>query len=216
MPQDPADQDRTQLYLITPSQFEPGEFSETLAAALDAVPVACLRLRALGEDADALARSADMLREIAHQRDVPLVVEKHLALAERLGLDGVHLTETGKPVRAAREALGPDGIVGVFAGASRHDGMVAGEAGADYVSFGPVADRGLGEDIAEPDLFAWWTEMISVPVVAEGALLDTSSAALDRIAGLAPVSDFIALGDDLWRSENPLERLKDVSAMLEG
>ena len=39
------------------------------------------------------AAFADMAREIAHARDVAVVIERHILLAERLGLDGVHLTE---------------------------------------------------------------------------------------------------------------------------
>jgi thiamine-phosphate pyrophosphorylase len=49
--------------------------------------------------------------------------------------------------------------------------MAAGENGADYIAFSPVGDMGLGDDIrAERDLFAWWSEMIELPVVAEGGL----------------------------------------------
>ncbi|HIE71875.1 MAG TPA: hypothetical protein EYP98_17775, partial [Planctomycetes bacterium] len=62
---------------------------------------------------------------------------KKLLEAQRLGLDGVHLTDGSRSVRVARKELGPDAIVGAFCGTSRHDGMVAGEAGADYVALGP-------------------------------------------------------------------------------
>ena len=84
-----------------------------------------------------MARAADALRPVAHARDVPLVVADHFRLAARLGLDGVHLTDGPRQVRAAREALGRDAIVGAFARASRHDGLTAAEIGADYVSLRP-------------------------------------------------------------------------------
>jgi thiamine-phosphate pyrophosphorylase len=121
-----------------------------------------------------VARAADACREIAHARDVPLVIEKHAGLVERLGLDGVHLTDAARSVRATRKALGPDRVVGAACGASRHDGMAAGENGADYIAFSPVGDMGLGDGIrAGRDLFAWWSEMIELPVVAEGGLTST-------------------------------------------
>ena len=41
---------------------------------------------------------ADALREIAHARDVALVIERHVLLVERLGLDGVHLTDGARSV----------------------------------------------------------------------------------------------------------------------
>lgn len=209
-------QDRPQLYLITPPDLSLATFPDQLAAALDAVPVACLRLRLGTEDADTLARAADAIRLVAHERDVSFVVEKHLGLAERLGLDGVHLTDGSRGVRAAREALGPDGIVGAYCGVSRHDGMTAGEAGADYISFGPVADSGLGAEVAPQDLFAWWSEMIELPVVAEGTVLRPDEDTLGMIRQMSPVCDFLGLGEDLWSQPDPIATLRDIDGLLNG
>ncbi len=128
-----------QLYLVTPPDFQLDSFPDLLAAALDAVPVACIRMALASRDEDRLSRAADALRDIAHARDVALVVDRHIGLAARLGLDGVHLPDGARGVRAARKDLGPDAIVGAFCAASRHDGLTAAEAGADYVGFGPVS-----------------------------------------------------------------------------
>lgn len=198
-----------QIYLITPPTFELGRFPDQLARVLDSVDVACIRMDLASRDEDTLSRAADALREVAHVREVALVITDHLILAERLGLDGVHLSDASRPVRAARKALGPDAIVGSFCGASRHDGMNAGEAGADYVSFGPVGTSGLGDGAqADFDLFQWWSEMIEVPVVAEGGLTE------DLIRQFAPVTDFFGIGDEIWHSENPQATLdRFVSAM---
>lgn len=186
--------DRPQIYLSTPPQVELAGFREALAAALDAAPVACLRLALAGRDEDRLARTADLARDVAHARDVPVVIDEHVRLAERLGLDGVHLTGGARRVREARRALGRDAIVGAGCGASRHQGLAAGEQGADYVAFGPVGGGQLlaGEDAADAALFAWWAEMIEVPVVAEGGIGEA------EIAWLAPHADFICLGEEVW------------------
>ena len=125
-----ADIEHPQIYLITPASFELSSFGKELERVLDAVPVACLRLAMASHDEDRIARAADMLREITHRRDIAMVIESHVLLAERLGLDGVHLKEA-HGVRAARKTLGEDAIVGLHAGSSRHDGMSGGEAGAD-------------------------------------------------------------------------------------
>jgi len=114
----------------------------------------------------------------------------------------VHLSDAGKSVRAARKTLGPDAIVGSYCGASRHDGLNAGEAGADYISFGPIGESPLGDgNSVELDLFQWWSEVIEVPVVAEGALSDES------MATLAPIADFIALGHEIWSEADPVAAL---------
>ncbi len=202
--------DRPQIYLITPHNFDPSVFAPQLAQILDGVEIACVRMALAGDEEDALARAADTCREVAHARDVPLVIDRHIQLVERLGLDGVHLPDGARSIRAARKTLGADAILGSYCGASRHDGMNAGEAGADYISFGPVGESSLGDGTrAEAELFAWWSQMIELPVVAEGAL-DT-----DLVAALAPVTDFFAIGPEIWGQDNPLSALQSLLAPLD-
>ena len=204
-----ATPEQPQIYLVTPPEFELSAFPAQLAAVLDAHDIACLRLALASQDEDRVARAADALRETAHARDVPLVIERHLGLAERLGLDGVHLTDGARSVRKTRSTLGADAIVGAACGASRHDGMSAGEAGADYVSFGPVRPSALGDGtVAEPELFAWWSETIEIPVVAEGNLDEGT------IRSLAPVTDFFALGEEVWSNDDPASRLGILIAAM--
>ena len=137
------------LYLVSPPSFEP-DLPDRIARLLDGFDVACLRLALAAASEEAVARAADALRPVAHARDVPLVVADHFRLAKRLGLDGVHLSDGARQVRAARAELGRDAIVGAFARASRHDGLTAAEAGADYVSFGPAGATGLGDGSVAP------------------------------------------------------------------
>ncbi len=201
--------ERPQIYLATPPDFELSSFPNRLAAVLDDHEIACLRLALASQDEDRLARAADAVREIAHAREIAVVIDTHVALAERLGLDGVHLLDGARNVRNARKALGQDAIVGAFCGTSRHDGMNAGEAGADYVAFGPVGTTSLGDGVrAEHDLFAWWSEMIEVPVVAEGHLSP------ETIADLANVTDFFAVGEEIWREEDASTALGRLLAPL--
>ncbi|WP_299675227.1 thiamine phosphate synthase [uncultured Roseobacter sp.] len=201
--------EQPQLYLITPPEFELGTFPDVLASVLDTHPIACVRLDLSTRDEDRVARAADALREVSHTRDIALVVTDHSLLAHQLGLDGVHLVDAARSVREARKTLGDDAIVGTFCGTSRHDGMTAGEAGADYVSFGPVQASKLGDGrFAEQDLFEWWSEMIEVPVVAEGALDET------KVAQLAPFTDFFGIGSEIWASEDPAAALADLIASL--
>lgn len=199
--------EQPQLYLLTPPVIELSRFPDTLARVLDAHPAACLRLALATRDEDRIARAADACRAVAHARDVAIVVDDHPGLATRLGLDGVHLTDAARSVREARKALGPDGIVGSFCGTSRHDGMTAGEAGADYIAFGPVtavADAAA----ADSDLFTWWSEMIEVPVVAEGGMT------VAAVTQLAAITDFLAIGEEIWDQDDPALALGTLLAPL--
>ena len=201
--------EQPQLYLITPPEFELNTFPDRLAAVLDAQEIACVRLALATRDEDRLLRAADAVREVTTPRDIALVIADHTLLAERIGLDGVHLSDAARSVRHARKTLGEDAVVGSFCAASRHDGMAAGEAGADYVSFGPVRATALDDgSFAESDLFSWWSEVIEVPVVAEGNL-DAAT-----VRSLAPFTDFFGIGDEIWGAENPNDTLANlISAM---
>lgn len=202
-----ADDDIPGIYLLTPPAFELSEFTPRLERVLDGAAIACLRLTLATAEEDRVTRAADTLRALAHARDIPIVVERHLGLVSRLGLDGVHLPDGARQVRAARKALGPDAIIGTFAHASRHEGMTAGDAGADYVAFGPVGSSGLGDGSrAEAELFDWWSEMIELPVIAEGGLTPA------LIADLAPRTDFFAIGEEIWQSEDPLTALRTLTS----
>lgn len=200
-----AMQDRPQITLITPPVLDLDIFPSVLARVMDGVEIACLRLSLAGKDADDIGRAADAARVVAHARDVAIVIENHALFVERHGLDGIHLTDGSRAIRALRKDLGADAIVGSFCGISRHEGMSAGEAGADYVAFGPIGEAGLGLGTQAPrDLFEWWSEMIEVPVIAEGALTRS------LVESFAPVTDFFALGPEIWGAEDPLAALKAI------
>jgi thiamine-phosphate pyrophosphorylase len=204
-----SDTERPQIYLVTPPEFELDVFPDRLAAVLDGVDVACVRLSLATRDEDRIARAADALRVVAHARDVAIVIESHLLLVERHGLDGVHLTDGARTVRHARKELGGDAIVGAFCRTSRHEGMNAGEAGADYVAFGPLGLSPLGDGaVVDFDLFEFWSAAIEVPVVAEGALTEA------LVAQYGPVTDFFGVGEEIWRSDDALAALKQLLSPL--
>lgn len=204
-------EDLPQIYLVTPSVIDLDIYPNQLARVLDSVEIACLRLGLASSDEDHISRAADALRDIAHARDIMLVIERHALLMERLGLDGVHLMDGGRNLRQLRKDLGEDAILGAYCNTSRHDGLTAGEAGADYVSFGPVAASALGDGVqVDPELLSWWSEMIEVPVVAEGGLTT------DSIRSLSNKVDFFAIGAEIWTQDDPLAQLQMLAAARNG
>jgi thiamine-phosphate pyrophosphorylase len=152
-----------------------GEVASVVVTASEGVPA--VEVQALVGAAQA-AGSAALIRDDAR-------------LARTLKADGVHLSAgNGKSFGEAREVLGGQGIVGVDAGRSRHEAMVAGEGGADYVAFGipaNVEDREKAHR-RRCELTAWWSEIFEVPVVA----FDVATA--EEAGQLASAgADFIAL-----------------------
>ena len=96
-------EDLPQIYLVTPSVIDLEHYPDQLARVLDSVEVACLRLGLASSDEDHIARTADALRDVAHARDIMLVIERHALLVDRLGLDGVHLMDGGRNLRQLRK-----------------------------------------------------------------------------------------------------------------
>lgn len=202
-------EDRPQITLITPPALDIDVFPDVLARVLDTVDVACLRLSLATGNEDEILRAGDACRVVAHERDVAIVIENHVLMVERLGLDGVHLTDGARSIRKVRKDLGTDAIVGAFCGTTRHEGISAAEAGADYAAFGPVGETVLGKgDRADFDIFEWWSQMIEVPCIAEGAL---TTALIEQFG---PVTDFFGIGAEIWGSDDPAAALKALIAPL--
>jgi thiamine-phosphate pyrophosphorylase len=160
---------------------------ERCAAALKAAPVATLIVSpAPGGAID--RQEAAALIALAHAKDIAALIEADVALAKELSADGVHLAwsdDAEAAYAAARASLGPNAIVGVNAGNSRHDAMSLGESGADYIAFS--RDRAEPAEDQRLDLVEWWAEIFEIPVVA----FDVETA--DEAARLAEAgADFVA------------------------
>ena len=198
------------LYLATPPVFDAADLAARLDTALGGGLVSCVRLALATADEGEWQSTAAALHEVTAAHDIALVITDHYRLVAPLGIDGVHLSDQRTPLREVRKALGPDRIVGAFAGVSRHQGMALAEAGADYVSFGPVGDTGAlgGEARADYDLFHWWSEVIEIPLVAEGAV------GIEEARNLAGLADFIVPDPSVWRADDIAAALSDYASAL--
>jgi thiamine-phosphate pyrophosphorylase len=190
-----AERGPCQLYLISPLDVG-GGFPGQLADALDAGPVAAFQFRVKGVDQHSAAALAQPLLEMCRARDTAFIVNDDVALAKRIGADGVHLGQGDGDPREARSVLGPDAQIGVTCHNSRHFAMEAAEAGADYVAFGafhPTTTK-VVTHIADPALLGWWTTISEVPCVAIGGVTIDNALPLVR-AG----ADFLAVSGGVWQ-----------------
>ena len=186
-----------QLYLVSPLDVA-GTFPARLERALAAAPVAAYQFRLKGIDQHEAARLAEPLQAICAAHDVAFIVNDSIALAKRLGADGVHLGQGDGEVREAREALGREAQIGVTCHASRHLAMEAGEAGADYVAFGSFfpSETKASEHRPETELLEWWSGLFEIPCVAIGGVTPGNCAPLVR-AG----ADFLAVSGAVWAGD---------------
>lgn len=186
-----------ELYLVSPPRFELTAFADAVSAALSGGPVACVQLWMPDASHPDIQQAAELLCPIVQGNDTAFLLNGHMMLARELGCDGVHLdAPDSRAIAAARTTLGNDAIIGVSCGATRDAGMIAAEAGADYVSFGPVYDtatKGLPAAAYALDTLSWWAEMMEVPCVAVGGITPDN---------LAPVvethCEFICAVSAIW------------------
>ncbi len=203
----------TRLYLITPPALDPERFAGDLDEALAGGDVACLQLRLKDVDDAAVRRAARVLQPIAQQRGVAFIMNDRPDLAAELGCDGVHVGEEDMPYAEARRLLGPDRIVGVTCGNSRHRAIVAAEAGADYVAFGaffPSMTKAGAKFRATPEVLRDWSETTVVPCVAIGGISQENCPPLVE-AG----ADFLAVIGAIWSyKQGPRAAVRDFNAVF--
>jgi thiamine-phosphate pyrophosphorylase len=193
------------LYLATPKVADASALAPVLAGLLASADIAAVLVRLADGDERSKINRIKALAATIQTPGAALLLDGHVELVARSGADGAHVSGV-EPMNDALEQLKPERIVGVAGLHSRHDSMVAGEAGADYLLFGePDADghRPSAEAIAER--LEWWAELFEPPCVGYAQTPD--EAELFAAAG----ADFVMVGDELWSEpRGPEAALTDV------
>jgi thiamine-phosphate pyrophosphorylase len=198
------------LYLISPQEVG-GDFPNRLRAVSEVEAVAAFQLRVKDRSEHEIARLAEPLQRICADAGVAFIVNDSIALAKRLGADGVHLGQQDGTVGEARALLGPQAQIGVTCHDSRHLAMDAGEAGADYVAFGafyPTQTK-PSEYRPDPSILGWWSSLFEIPCVAIGGITPQNATVL-----IDQGADFIAVCQAVWGGSDPVEVALDFNDLL--
>jgi thiamine-phosphate pyrophosphorylase len=200
------------LYLISPQDVG-GTFPDRLKAALEPGIAAAFQLRVKDFGDHELARLAEPLQRICADADVAFIVNDSMALAKRLGADGVHLGQHDGDIREARALLGPAAQIGKTCHDSRHLAMEAGEAGADYVAFGafyPTTTK-PSDYRPDPSILTWWSALFEIPCVAIGGITAENAKPLVN-AG----ADFLAVCQAIWGKDDAAAAVRAFDDVLGG
>jgi thiamine-phosphate pyrophosphorylase len=206
----PERKEPAQLYLISPRDVG-GRFPDRLKAACEQGIATAFQLRVKDVDEHELARLAEPLQRICADAGVAFIVNDSMALAKRLGADGVHLGQSDGDIREARALLGPSAQIGRTCHDSRHLAMEAGEAGADYVAFGAFYETTTKPSNYRPapSILSWWSAVFEIPCVAIGGITPDNAAPLVK-AG----ADFIAVCQAVWGKDDPAAAVQAFEAVL--
>jgi thiamine-phosphate pyrophosphorylase len=194
------------LYLVSPEVADAAAFADTLAAALAGADVAAVLLRLAAGDERGLINIAKKLAPLVQSAGAACLIAGHPDIVARVGADGAHLTGI-EAFTGAQAALRPDRIAGCGGLATRHDAMLAAEAGADYVLFGEPDAAGYRPSFeAVAERVTWWAEIFEPPCVG----FAVSLAEVNALA--AAGADFVALGDCIFTdARGPAAALADAA-----
>lgn len=195
------------LYLATPALGDTAGFAASLPPLLAEFDIAALLLRLQDADERTLIARIKTLAGPVQAAGTALLIDQRYHLAARAGADGAHVDGLQAMEEAA--SLRPQRILGVGQLHTRHDAMLAGEHGADYLLFGEPARGQRPSPDAIFERLQWWAELFEPPCVGYAATLE--EATLFASTG----ADFVMVADFVWSdARGPQAALAEAQAAI--
>ncbi len=192
-----------QIILTTPANPDLHSFSRELQSTLETGLVSVLLIKKAQLDLPDYKELVEQVRPIAQTYDCAVLLDNEPKLVHALNADGVQISTSHADVLEALNLLKPEYIVGAANINSRHQAMLCGEAGVDYLAFGDFTNSPDEDAMA---LSKWWAELFEVPC----AVFDPTTKT-NRIEFGA--WEFQGLGENLWNGATPAAKaLKSLSA----
>lgn len=204
----------TQIYLISPPRIDDidaflNQLDEVIAAGV--ISVFQLRLKGI-ENREIVLLGKKIVPKL-QEAGIAVIINDNPRIAKDLHADGVHLGQEDGDISEARKLLGKDAIIGATCHNSKHLGMEAAEAGADYVAFGAFYPTQTKEVIhhADIEILEWWQDIMEIPCVAIGGInIDNALPIINAGA------DFIAISSGVWNYEGGIKAaLKKFQTLIE-
>ena len=139
------------------------------------------------------------LKKITDSKNIPLIVNDRLDIAQAIDAAGVHIGQSDLPCKVARKILGAEKIIGVSV-STVEEAIQAENDGANYLGVGAMFATNTKTDaeIVTIDTLKKIRQAVKIPIVAIGGInLETISKIKSaNIDGVAVVSAILA-------TENP-------------
>ena len=130
------------------------------------------------------------LQALCKAHDVPFIINDDVALAMELDADGVHVGQEDMACAKAREALGPDKIVGVTAKTLEQAEQAVAD-GADYLGVGALFPSvSKDSSLTSRETLKEICAAVAIPVVGIGGVSEDNASILagTGVAGAAVIS----------------------------
>lgn len=160
--------------------------------------VTLFQLREKNTDYEHFKEIALKIKPICKAHGVPLIINDNVKLAKEIDADGVHLGQNDLDIKAAREYLGADKIIGVSAHNVK-EAQAAESGGADYLGSGAAFVTSTKTDAGAIDhkVLSDVAHSVRIPVVAIGGITGGNISRLEGLGldGVAVVSAIFSAKD---------------------
>lgn len=193
------------LYLCTDRNLT-ANIEETVALAIEG-GVTVVQLREKNCSSKEFFDIATRLKKITASKNIPLIVNDRIDIAQAIDAEGVHIGQTDLPCKVARKILGAEKIIGVSV-SNVEEAIQAEIDGANYLGVGAMFATATKTDakIVTLDTLKKIRTAVKIPIVAIGGInLETISKIKPaNIDGVAVVSAIIAAENPKRAAENLL------------
>lgn len=176
-----------------------------------------VQLRMKGAEESLLEKTAIAAQRLCKEYGATFIIDDNVALARKIGADGVHLGKSDMPIAEARKILGEQFIIGGTV--NSFDDVLYHLQGAtpDYFGCGPFRFTSTKKNLAPILGHAGYREMVgkmrdnnmSIPLVAIGGIKKEDIPLL-----LECGVDGIALSGSILTAENPIQEMKEIANMI--
>jgi thiamine-phosphate pyrophosphorylase len=201
---------RRGLYLITPDEPDTARLLARVGPLL-AMGVAMLQYRNKSAAASLRREQAQALLGVSRAAGVPLIVNDDWRLATEIGADGAHLGADDGGLLSARNALGPQAILGASCYNDLARAERAAAEGASYLALGAFFDSGTKPLArhADPSLLRE-ARRFGLPLVAIGGISPDNAGSI-----LAAGADLVAVIGAVFDAPDPVAATRALLSCFE-
>ena len=174
-----------------------------------------LRMKEASEEM--LEETALAVQRMCREHGATFIIDDNVALAKRIGADGVHLGKNDMPIAEARKILGEEFIIGGTVNTFEDIVNILRTATPDYFGCGPyrytTTKQNLAPTLGTEGYRAIIAQMrkhnISIPIVAIGGIGKEDIPAI-----MACGMSGIALSGSILNAEHPVDEMQNVLRLL--
>ncbi len=192
----------TEIYLISPQNFDLKDFSKNLEIALKTNKIKIFQLRVKNKTQEEITNYCTQLNKICKDYDCKFILNDNFEIVKKLDLDGVHLGEKDSSIQKAKSFLNKNSVIGASCYDSKEIALKAYNSGANQLSFGTFFPSITKNSKGKPDfeIISWAKETFDAKIIAIGGINDENCLPLIQYK-----ADFLAIISYIWQHQKGIE-----------